>query len=112
MPYDRDWIHDEPALFNILHAINNKSLKDRFLDEIEEFWMSNKNRTVMEIIDHFVDLAADGKIHGYRKPTVDALGDQRRRDDGGSQAGAPQSLQPIPYLPQIRTNVSYSGSWT
>ena len=109
-PYDRAWIHDNPELFTILHAINNTSLKERFLKDIEK--MSNKGKTEMEIIDKSVRAAAAGKIPGYRKPTVDTLGKQTRRDDGGSQAGAPQGLQPIPYLLQIRTNVSYRGIWT
>ena len=109
MPYDRAWIHDNPELFNILHAINNTSLKEMFLKDIEK--MSDKGKTKMEIIDHYVRAAATGKVPGYRKPTVDTLGEQRR-DDGGSQAGAPQGLQPVPYFLQIRTNVSYSGIWT
>ena len=132
VPYSREWIYLERVLANILLGISDPNKKENFLERIE--WMSREEgKTEVQIIRHYSRPGAAEEVDGYQKFTPYNLGDprvhqrsaneQRRRDDGGSQAGARHgstsaqmsglefnsNLHSIPYLLQIRTNVSYSG---
>ena len=128
------WIQDVESMRKILEGIDDPYWKEDFIKEVRR--QSRRFSTHKQLLDYYTyQVNPKTDVRGYREPTPNTVKDpstrsypsgynQRSgRDDGGSQAGARQDtmtaqmaglevnskLHLIPYLLQIRTNVSYYG---
>ena len=118
-----DWIETSIETARILHMINDPDLKKKFIEDVKS--KTSRFSTREKLLKYYENLNPE-TVPGYEKLTPDTLSaamEGRSRGNGGSQAGAPHNpmsteflgpgsrskLHLIPYLLQIRTNVSYNG---